>query len=55
MKKKAVEVMFVFSFVLTGCGVESIFTSREALLTWIISAVVLLLCAKALGGLNDDE
>lgn len=50
MKKKIFEVAFVTSFILTGCGVDSIFESRGAAITWAVSLAVLILSAMAIGG-----
>ena len=53
--KKVLEILFVLSFFLTGCGVDSIFQSREALFTWIVAAAVTVLCAIAIGGDQDEK
>ena len=54
-KRKAIEVMFTLSFILTGCGIDSIFVSKRAALTWVASAIVLVLCAAAMGGGYDNK
>lgn len=53
--KKALEILFVVSFFLTGCGVDSIFQSREALFTWIVAAAVTVFSAIAIGGYQDER
>lgn len=53
--KKVLEILFVVSFFLTGCGVDSIFQSGEALFTWIVAAAVTVLCAIAIGGYQDER
>lgn len=53
--RKVLEILFVVSFFLTGCGVDSIFQSREALCTWIVAAAVTVLCAIAIGGYQDER
>lgn len=53
--KKVLEILFVLSFFLTGCGVDSIFQSREDLFTWIVAAAVTVLCAIAIGGDPDEK
>ncbi len=53
--KKALEILFVVSFFLTGCGVDSIFQSREALFTWIVAAAVTVFSAIAIGGYPDER
>ena len=55
VKRKAIETMFVLSFILTGCGIDSIFISKRDAVTWIVSAVVLVLCAMAIGGHHDEK
>ena len=55
MKRKAIEVMFTLSFILTGCGIDSIFISKRGALTWTIAAIVLIFCAAAMGGRNDNK
>ena len=55
VKRKAIEVLFVLSFILTGCGIDSIFISKAGALTWTIAAIVLILCAATLGGRYDDK
>ena len=55
VKRKAIEVLFVLSFILTGCGIDSIFVSKRAALTWAASAIVLVLCAAAMGGGYDNK
>lgn len=55
VKRKAIETMFVLSFILTGCGIDSIFISKRDAVTWIVSAAVLVLCAVALGGRYDNK
>lgn len=54
-KRKAIEVLFVLSFILTGCGIDSIFVSKRDAITWAIAAVVLVLCAMAIGGYHDEK
>lgn len=53
--KKVLEILFVLSFFLTGCGVDSIFQSGESLCTWIVAAAVTVLCAIAIGGYPDEK
>lgn len=53
--KKALEILFVVSFFLTGCGVDSIFQSREALFTWIVAVAVTVFSAIAIGGYPDER
>ena len=48
MKKKIVSVLFITSFVLSGCGIESLFTGHAVL--WFISFVTACACAIILGG-----
>lgn len=43
--KKLMEIMFVLSFILTGCGIDSLFTSEESMWTWIITALVTVISA----------
>lgn len=54
-KRKAIEVMFTLSFILTGCGIDSIFVSKRGALTWAVAAIVLVFCAAALGGRYDNK
>ena len=53
VKRKAIETMFVLSFILTGCGIDSIFASTSAAVTWVLALITTVLCAMAMGG-NDD-
>lgn len=55
VKRKAIEVLFVLSFILTGCGIDSIFVSKRDAITWAISLAVLILSAMAIGGINDKK
>jgi len=55
VKRKAIEVLFVLSFILTGCGIDSIFISKAGALTWTIAAIVLIFCAAAMGGRHDNK
>lgn len=55
VKRKAIEVLFVLSFILTGCGIDSIFVSKKDAMTWVIAATVMIFCAAALGGRYDDK
>lgn len=50
IKRKAIEVLFVLSFILTGCGIDSIFVSKRDAITWAISVAVLIMCAVSIGG-----
>lgn len=50
VKRKAIEVLFTLSFVLTGCGIDSIFVSKRDAITWVIAATVMIMCAKSIGG-----
>ena len=50
VKRKAIEVLFMLSFILTGCGIDSIFVSKRDAITWAISVAVLIMCAKSIGG-----
>lgn len=43
--KKLMEIMFVLSFILTGCGIDSLFASEESMWTWIITALVMVISA----------
>ena len=43
--KKLMEIMFVLSFILTGCGIDSLFESEESMWTWIITALVTVISA----------
>lgn len=43
--KKLFEILFVLSFVLTGCGIDSLFVSEESMWTWIITALVTVISA----------
>lgn len=43
--KKLMEIMFVLSFILTGCGIDSLFASEESMWTWIITALVTVISA----------
>lgn len=52
-KRIVVEILFVISFILTGCGIDSIFVSKRDAITWAIAATVTIFCAAALGG--DSE
>ena len=38
--KRLIEILFIMSFILTGCGIDSIFESKESMLTWIATAIV---------------
>lgn len=55
VRRKAIEVMFVLSFILTGCGIDSIFVSKRDAITWAISVIVLIMCAKSIGGYHDEK
>lgn len=55
VKRKIVEMAFVVSFILTGCGIDSIFASKGAAITWGVSLAVLILSAMAIGGINDKK
>ena len=55
MKRKVIEVLFILSFILTGCGIDSIFISKAGALTWTIAAIVLIFCAAAMGGRHDNK
>lgn len=48
--KRIVEILFVISFILTGCGIDSIFVSKRDAITWAISVAVLIMCAVSIGG-----
>lgn len=48
-KVRIIEVIFVVSFILCGCGIESIFSGARELITWLITAVVTLAAAAVLG------
>lgn len=43
--KKLMDIMFVLSFILTGCGIDSLFASEESMWTWIITALVTVISA----------
>lgn len=43
--KWLMEILFVLSFILTGCGIDSLFTSEESMWTWIITALVTVISA----------
>ena len=55
VKRKVIEVLFVLSFILTGCGIDSIFVSKRDAITWAIAAAVLILCAMSIGGYHDEK
>lgn len=55
VKRKVIEVLFVLSFILTGCGLDSIFVSKRDAITWTIAAAVLILCAMSIGGYHDEK
>ena len=55
MKRKVIEALFILSFILTGCGIDSIFISKTGALTWTIAAIVLIFCAAAMGGRHDNK
>lgn len=43
--KWLIEILFVLSFILTGCGIDSLFASEESMWTWIITALVTVISA----------
>lgn len=50
------EIMFVLSFILTGCGIDSLFASEESMWTWIITAIVAVLTGFIVfGNYGDDK
>lgn len=54
--KKLMEIMFVLSFILTGCGIDSLFASEESMWTWIITAIVAVLTGFIVfGNYGDDK
>ena len=48
MKQRILGAVFVVSFMLTGCGIDSIFDGGKSLATWIITAGVAVLSAWAI-------
>lgn len=52
--RKIIEIMFLISFVLTGCGIDSIFEGAKQAATWTVIALVMIGCAWVLGGFVDD-
>lgn len=52
--RKIIEIMFLISFVLTGCGIDSIFEGAKQAATWTVIALVMIACAWVLGGFVDD-
>lgn len=52
--RKIIEIMFLISFVLTGCGIDSIFEGAKQVATWAVIALVMIACAWVLGGFVDD-
>lgn len=46
--KRILGAVFVVSFMLTGCGIDSIFDGGKSLATWIITAGVAVLSAWAI-------
>ena len=48
MKQRILGAVFVVSFMLTGCGIDSIFDGGKSLATWIVTAGVAVLSAWAI-------
>ena len=48
MKKRILGAVFMVSFMLTGCGIDSIFDGGKSLATWIVTAGVAVLSAWAI-------
>ena len=48
MKKRILGAVFIVSFMLTGCGIDSIFDGGKSLATWIVTAGVAVLSAWAI-------
>ena len=48
MKQRILGAVFVVAFMLTGCGIDSIFDGGKSLATWIITAGVAVLSAWAI-------
>lgn len=46
--KRILGAVFVVSFMLTGCGIDSIFDGGKSLATWIVTAGVAVLSAWAI-------
>ncbi len=55
MKEKVIGGMFTVSFILTGCGVDSIFESGESLATWSVAALVTIICGFILLGTRNGD
>ena len=53
--KWLIEILFVLSFILTGCGIDSLFTSEESMWTWIITALVAVISGFIVFGKRHDE
>lgn len=41
--KRLIEILFIMSFIMTGCGIDSIFESKESMMAWIAAAIVTVL------------
>jgi len=48
MKQRILGAVFMVSFILTGCGIDSIFDGGNSLATWIITAGAAVLSAWAI-------
>lgn len=53
--KELMEIMFVLSFILTGCGIDSLFASEESMWTWIITALVAVISGFIVFGNRHDD
>lgn len=53
MKQSISGVLFIISFMICGCGIDSAFESVESFAVWGISMIVLIASAKVLGGGDD--
>jgi len=53
--KWIMEMLFVLSFILTGCGIDSLFTSEESMWTWIITALVAVISGFIVFGNRHDD
>jgi hypothetical protein len=49
------EILFVLSFILTGCGIDSLFASEESMWTWIITALVAVISGFIVFGNRHDD
>ena len=54
MKESVTGLLFIVSFIICGCGIESAFKDEKSFAVWAISLLVLIASAKVLGGGSDD-